>query len=138
VPRPADHGQVAVPVGAVGAHAVAGQQVQQPVGGVAVGVVRTDRHQRDGGSARGQEAGVDIGAAVVRHLEHVGGQVDAIGHDPRLGLRPQVTGEQHPDAPLGGPQHHAQVVRLGPGRRLPGIGGQHLELGVPDPPPLAG
>jgi hypothetical protein len=138
VPGPADHRHVAVPVGAVGAHAVARQQAEQPVGGVAVGVVRPDRHQRDRRPARGQEAGVGIGAAVVRHLQHVGGQVDALGHDPRLGLRTQVTGEQHPDAVLGRPHHHAQVVGFCSGRGPRRVGRQHLELGVAHPAALTG
>jgi len=78
---------------------------------VAVAVVRADRHQRHGGSAGGEEAGIGVGAAVVGHLEHVGGQVGAVGHDSRLRLRAEVAGEQHSQPALGGSDQQAQVVR---------------------------
>ena len=46
-------------------------------GRVAVGVVGADRDQRHPGAAGGEEVRVGVTAAVVRHLEHVGAQVDA-------------------------------------------------------------
>jgi hypothetical protein len=63
---------------------------------VAVGVVRADRHQRHGRSAGRDEVGIGVGAAVVRNLEHIGGQVGAVGHDPCFRLGAQVPGEEHP------------------------------------------
>jgi hypothetical protein len=105
---------------------------------VAVGVLRADGHQRHGRAAGGQEARVGVGAAVVRHLEHVGGEVGALGHDARLRRGPQVTGEQHPDAALRGPHHQAQVVGLRARGRLVRVGGQHLEAGRADAAALAG
>ena len=99
---------------------------------MAVAVVGTHRHQGDRRAGGGQEARVGVAAAVVGHLEHVGGQVGARAEDLRLGLGAEVTGEQHPDAPLGGPEHQAEVVgvdtRGGPGR----IGCEHLELRAVD------
>jgi hypothetical protein len=65
---------------------------------VAVVVVGADRDQRHPGAGGGEEVRVDVGAAVVRHLEHVGVQVGAAGEDARLGPRAEVAGEQHPDA----------------------------------------
>ena len=81
-----DDGQVALPVGAVHPHAGLRQPGQQPAGRVAVGVVGADRDQRHAGAAGGEELRVGVRAAVVRHLEHVGPQIDAAGDDPRLGL----------------------------------------------------
>jgi hypothetical protein len=104
---------------------------------VPVGVVRADRDQRHGRATGREEAGIDVGAAVVRHLEHIGGQVGAVGHDPGLRLRTQVAGEQHPDPALGHPDHQAEVVRLGPGDRPPGVGGEHLDVRAADLAPLA-
>jgi hypothetical protein len=95
-----------------------------------VGVVRADGHECDGRAAGGEEPGVGVGAAVVRHLEDIGGQVRAVGHDPRLRLGAEVAGEQHPHAPQGRPQHQAQVVRLSPRGRPLGLGCQHLEPGL--------
>jgi hypothetical protein len=98
-------------------HPGAGQPGEQPRRGVAVGVVRADRHQGDPGARRGEERRVGVGAAVVRDLEDVGAQVDAAREHPRLGGRAQVAGEQHPDAALGHPHDQGQVVGLGGRRR---------------------
>jgi hypothetical protein len=65
---------------------------------VAEGVVRADRDQPDPGTAGGQEAGVGVRAAVVRHLEHVGPQVDFFGDQAGLGLGAEIAGHEHPDA----------------------------------------
>ena len=56
----ADDGEVALPVGAVHPHAGAGQPVEQPAGGVPVGVVGADRDQRDPGTAGGQELRIGV------------------------------------------------------------------------------
>lgn len=103
-----------------------------------VGVAGADRHQRHRGAAGRDEPGVGVGAAVVGHLEHVGGQVGAGGDDRGLGLRAEVPGEQHPHPALGGPQHQAQVVGLGSGGRPVRIGGEDLERGPAHGPGLAG
>jgi len=129
VAGPADDRHVTVPVGAVGVHAVGGQQVQQPVARVPVGVVRADRHQRDGGATGRQEPGIGVRAAVVGHLEHVGGQIGAPGRDPGLGLRAQVAGEEHPDAALGDADDQAQVVGVSPRGGSCRVRREHLELG---------
>jgi hypothetical protein len=62
---------------------------------MAVVVVGADRDQRHPGSGGGEEVGIDVGAAVVRHLEHVGAQVDPAVEDPSLRLGAEVAGEQH-------------------------------------------
>jgi hypothetical protein len=88
--------QIALPVGAVHPHAVVREPAQQPARGMAVRVVRADRHQRHPRPRGRQEARVGVGAAVVRDLEDVRGQVDAVPHQAGLGLRAQVTGQQDP------------------------------------------
>jgi hypothetical protein len=80
----------------VDAHAVVGQPVQQAGRRVAVGVVRADRHDGDPCAGRGEERRIGVRAAVVRHLEDVGGEVDAVPDDAALGIRAEVAGEQHP------------------------------------------
>src|SRR4051812_16610966 len=97
-PRPADHGEVAQPVGALDAHAVAAEQPQRVGGGVAVVVVGTHGHQRHPRTGGGEEVRIDVGTAVVGHLEHVGAQVDPPVEDAGLRLRAEVAGEQDPDA----------------------------------------
>ncbi|SMO92035.1 hypothetical protein SAMN06273567_107117 [Geodermatophilus aquaeductus] len=126
-----------------------------------VGVVRADAHQRHPGAGRGEEGRVGVGAAVVRHLEHVGAQVHPAVEHTRLGGGTQVAGEQHPDAARGDPHDQREVVGLGGRRRdlrgrgedlqahvahLPSVSGdQHLaggagpdDRGVEGPGPLVG
>jgi hypothetical protein len=97
---------------------------------VTVGVVHADGHQCDGRAGGSEEGRVGVGAAVVRHLEDVGGQVRAVGHDAGLRLGAEIAGEQHPHPAHGGPQHQAEGVRLGSGGRPLELGCQHLERGV--------
>jgi hypothetical protein len=133
-----DHGQVALPVGAVHPHAGLSQPGQQPSGGVAVRVVRADRDQRHPGAGRGEEVRVGVAAPVVRHLQHVGAQVRAVGDDPRLGLSAEVAGEQDPQSLDGDPDDHGEVVGLRARGRPFRHGGQHFHLRATDRPPVAG
>ncbi|NYJ07101.1 hypothetical protein GGQ55_003379 [Geodermatophilus daqingensis] len=94
---------------------------------MAVVVVGTDRDQRHPGSGGGQEVGVDVGAAVVRHLEHVGTQVDPAIEDAGLRLGAEVAGEQHAHAAHGHPGDDGQVVGRGAGGGDLGRRGEHLE-----------
>jgi GAF domain-containing protein len=50
-------------------------------------VVRADGEQRHPRPGRGEEVGIGVGAAVVRHLQHVGAQVGAAMEEARLGRR---------------------------------------------------
>lgn len=75
-----------------------------------VGVVRSDRDQRYRGARRGEEPGVGVGTAVVRHLQHVGAQVNPSVDDARLGLGVEVAGQQDPDAPLDHPHQETEGV----------------------------
>jgi hypothetical protein len=95
---------------------------------MAVGVVRTHGDQRQPGAAGGEEIGVGISAAVVRHLEHVGTQVRARGEDPGLGLGTEVAGEQDPHAPVRDPRDHRQVVGSGARGGTVRRRGEHLDL----------
>jgi len=104
---------------------------------MAVRVVRPDRDECDAGAAGGEEVGVGVGAAVVRHLEDVGAQVDAVPDQPGLGLGTEIAGQQGGDAPDGQPGHHRQIVgcrrRGRPGRG----GGEDLDPYLPDRAPIA-
>jgi hypothetical protein len=95
---------------------------------MSVGVVRTHGDQRQPGTAGGEEIGVGVGAAVVRHLEHVGTQVHACREEPGPGPGTEVAGEQDAHAPVRDPRDHRQVVgfhaRGGTIRR----GSEHLDL----------
>jgi hypothetical protein len=108
-------------------HPVLPQPAERLRGGVPVGVVGTDGDQRDPSPARRQEGRVGVGAAVVRHLQHVGAQVHAGAQDARLGLGAQVAGEQHRDASGGGPHDHRQVVGCCGRRRPCWVRGEHLQ-----------
>jgi hypothetical protein len=105
---------------------------------MAVPVVRPDRHQSDAGSRRSQKAAVGVAAAVVRHLEDVGPQVRTRRHDPRLGLRTEVAGEQHTHPVLGHPDDQGQVVGRGTGHRPPRLRREHLHGGGSHGVPLSG
>jgi hypothetical protein len=100
---------------------------------VAVVVVGADRDQRHPGAGGGEEVRVDVGAAVVRHLEDVGAQVDPAVEDPLLRLGTEVSGEQHPDPVHRHAGDDGQVVgrgvRGGDLRRR----GEHLQGRGPDP-----
>jgi hypothetical protein len=105
---------------------------------MAVGVVRADRHQGDACVRRGEEVGVGVGAAVVRNLQHVRGQVDAVPDQAALGLGAEVAGEQQPESVHCHPHHHGQVVGCGARHRAIGPRGEHLERGGPHTAPVAG
>ena len=75
---------------------------------------------------------------MVRHLEDVGGQVDAVPDEAALRLGPEVAGQEHAQTTDGHPDHEGQVVRLGAGDRPVGAGREDLELCLPDPQPVAG
>jgi hypothetical protein len=105
---------------------------------VPVGVVGADREERDPRAGRGQEARVGVGAAVVRHLEHVGREVGPRSEDAGLGRRAEVTGEQDRDAAVGDPDDQREVVRLGSGRGPLRRRSQDLDRRRPHAPPVAG
>jgi hypothetical protein len=75
---------------------------------------------------------------VVRHLEHVGAQVDVARDDPRLHRAAQVAGEQHPDPALGHPDHQRQVVGRHRGGGDLRRRSEHLDGRRPHRPPVAG
>jgi hypothetical protein len=116
----------------VHAHAVVGEPAQQPRRRVAVGVVGPDRHQRHPRTGPGEEVRIGVGAAVVRHLEDVGGQVEPVADEPLLRLGSEVAGEQDPQAVHGHPRDHAEVVGGRSGHRPVGRRREHLELGRSD------
>jgi hypothetical protein len=132
------HGEVALPVGAVHPDPLLGQPAEDPRRRMAVRVVRAHRDQCHPGAGGGEETAVGVGAAVVRHLEHVGAQVDAAGDDPRLRLAPEVPGQQDPDAVAGDPDDEREVVGLGGRRRQFRGRCQDLHGRVPDRPAVAG
>jgi hypothetical protein len=119
-------------------HAVAREQPQGVGGRVAVVVVRADRDQGDPGSRGGEEVWVDVGAAVVRHLEDVGAHVDPAVEDAGLRLGAEVPGEEHPDAVHGHPGDDGQVVGRGPRGGDLRRRGEHLDGGVADAARLPG
>jgi hypothetical protein len=103
---------------------------------MAVGVVRAHRDERDACTGGRQEIRIGVGAAVVRHLEHVGPHVGTRRQDPLLGRGAQVTGEQHPQTMRGDPDEQAEVIGssggAGPARKR----GQHLESRRPHDAPV--
>jgi hypothetical protein len=77
--RVSDDSHVAVSIRATDGHAELSQLGEQQRRGVTVVVVQPHGDHRQPGVHRAEEAGVGVGAAVVRHLEHVGVHVDARG-----------------------------------------------------------
>ena len=75
---------------------------------VAVGVVDSGGCDRDPGADGGQEPGVLIGRAVMRHLQHVGPR-HASGQQRGLRVGLDVAGEQHPQ-PTGLRQQHGRLL----------------------------
>ena len=102
-----------------------------------VGVVRAHRDQRDPGAAGREEVRIGVAAAVVRHLEHVGPQVDPGGDHRASASGPQVAGEQDPQPVDRDPDDHRQVVRRGPRGARSGAG-RAPRRDVPDRAPVAG
>ena len=106
------------------------------------------------GPAGREELRVGVRAAVVRHLEHVGPQVDPAATEPGLRLGAEVAGEQDPHAADGRPGRPstgrsaaaAAVARAGSGRqhldrrrrrrvrRSPGTSTARSRPGPPDEP----
>jgi hypothetical protein len=105
---------------------------------VPVGVVRAHGDECDPRPGGGEEAAVGVGAAVVRHLEHVGVQVHAAGDDPRLHRAAQVAGEQRPEPALGHPYQQRQVIGRHRGGGELRRRGEHLDGRRPHGPPVAG
>jgi hypothetical protein len=122
-------GEVALAVGAVQLHAGPREDAHRRGRGMPVGVVGTDRDQSDPRPGCREEARIGVGAAVVRHLEHVGAQVDPVPDQPRLHLRAQIAGEQHAHPALGDPDDHREVVGGGRPRGPPRVGRQDLDRG---------
>ena len=131
-------GEVALAVGPVDPHPVARQPGERGGRGVPVRVVGAHRDQCHARARCGEELGIGVGAAVVRHLEHVGAQVGPGGHQACLGLRAEVAGEQDPQSPDRDPHDHGQVVGRGSGGRPAWVGRQHLDRRVADPAPVPG
>jgi hypothetical protein len=77
---------------------------------VSVGVLGADGHQGDPCAAGGHELRIGVTAAVVRHLEHICAEVDTGRHQPCLGLRTQVSRQEHAEAPRGDTHDQRQVV----------------------------
>lgn len=77
-------------------------------------VAEAGRDQRNRGSHRGREPRVLVHRPVMRHLEHVGAQIQAGGEQGRLGRRFDVAGEQNPDSAHLGERDNAGVVRTRP------------------------
>jgi hypothetical protein len=105
---------------------------------VAVRVVGAHGHQGHPGARRGEELRIGVGAAVVGHLEHVGGQVDAVPDEAVLRLCTEVTGQEHPEAPDRHPDDQGQIVRFRTRHRPPGARRQHIHLDRTDAHPVAG
>jgi hypothetical protein len=104
---------------------------------VPVGVVRAHGDQCHPGAARGEELPVGVPAAVVRHLEHVGRQVDVRPFERRLRLRTQVSGEQHTHPPHGHADDEREVVGLRARASAAGIGSEDVDGRRADGAPLA-
>jgi hypothetical protein len=122
----ADQRQVARPVGAVHPHPGPGQNRQEASVGVAVGVVRADRDEGDPGSARLEETGVGVTAAVMGHLEHVRAQIRSVPDQPGLRLGAQVAGEEDPQPVRRHAGDEREVVGLGRRGRPLRDGREHL------------
>ena len=137
-PRRTDDREVPVAVGAVHPHPRLRQPGQQPLGGMAVGVVRPDRDERHPGAAGREEGRIGVPAPMVRNLQHVRAEVDPGREDSRLGLGAQVAGEQDPHAALGDPDDHRQVVGLRCRAGPLGVWGEHLDRRRPDRPAVSG
>src|SRR5689334_23567398 len=88
-----DDGAVAVGVGAEDLGASAGQEAEGQWARVAVAVARADADHGDLGAHRVQEVRGGVARAVMRHLEHVGGEVDPGVEQVELGGQLHVSGE---------------------------------------------
>jgi hypothetical protein len=122
----------------VDAHAVVDEPPQELGRRMAVGVVRAHRHQGDPRVRRGEEISISVGTAVVGHLQHVGGQIDAVPDQAILCFPAEVTGQEHPQTADRDPQDEGQVVRFGSGHCPFCPGRQHLELGRAEAQAVAG
>jgi hypothetical protein len=86
---------------------------------------------------RGEEVRIGVGTAVVGHLQHVGGQVDAVPDQAVLCFSAEVTGQEHPQTADRDPHDEGQVVRFGSGHGPVCPGRQHLEFGLAEAQPVA-
>jgi hypothetical protein len=105
---------------------------------VAVRVVRAQGDQRNPRARRRQEAGVGVPAAVVRHLQHVGGQVHAVLDEAGLRRGTEVAGQQDAQPVDRDADDEGQVVRLVAHSRTVGARREHRQLHPADAPPVAG
>jgi hypothetical protein len=129
---PADDGDVAVVIGAEQRHAQPSHLGQQHRRRMAVVVVQAHADHGDRRMNRGQEGGVGVRRAVMRHLEDVGPQVGAGVQQPTLGLDLGVAGQQDAHAADLGPHHEGGVVGIGASARVGRRRPQHVEVHLAD------
>jgi hypothetical protein len=82
---------------------------------MAVIVVEAHADDRQPSVHGGQEGGVGVGRAVVRHLQHVGAQIGAGVEQRLLRLDLGVAGQHDPYPVDDRTEHERGVVRVGPG-----------------------
>jgi hypothetical protein len=95
-------------------------------------VVQPDADHGDLGTHRGEEGRLGVCGAVVRHLQHVGVQVDAAADQRLLRLDLRVPRQEDALAVDRGPQHDGGVVRVGAGAVVSCRRPQHFDAHLPD------
>lgn len=127
------HRDVAVEIRTVHRYAEPVERAQQLGRGMAVVVVQADADHADAGVHRPQERRVEVGRAVVWHLEHVGAQVDPRREHRTLSLDLDVSGQQDPHPAGRGAQHERGVVRIRSGVAKCRSRPQNVEAETADP-----
>lgn len=99
-------GDVTVVIGAADGDAGRRQRLQRGRRRVAVVVVQPDADDADLWVHRSEVGGVEVGTAVVPHLQNLGPQVDTGGEHRPLRLHLGVRRQQHAQAADGRPDDH--------------------------------
>lgn len=123
-----DDRNVPVEIGAFHRHAELGQSAEHPRAGVAVEIVRAHRHDRDLCLNRGVQIRVEVGTAVMGHLQHVRAQVHPTVQQGLLRLGGRIAQEQDRAAADRGPHDHGGIVRVGLAVDVDDVGGEHGQL----------
>ncbi len=95
---------------------------------MAVVVVQTDADHADARAHGREKIRIEVRRAVVRHLEHVGADVDALCQHRLLRLDLDITWQQDGGVADSRAEHQRRVVRVGAGVVEGDLGRQHLQM----------
>ena len=126
------HGDISVPISPTHDHAEPIQLTQQRESRLAIVVVGAHRDHREPSMYRREEGMIRIGAAVMRHLQHVRRNISP---DPEqlLSFDLSIPGQEDPNSVTVRAQHQRRIIGIGPSAAKRAGRTEHLECDASHP-----